>query len=293
MRVPFCPIPVKKAKRILGNTFYGVAEPILKISPSLDLELEQAGFDLNARDYLSIAFFSSIFMFLMMYVVFAMITFRFVGLTKALTMSLLIGLLFGVITFLYIKAYPKLILKKKMYNVERNVLYALRHMYVQITSGVPIFDALTSVSQGNYGQVSSEFKAAIKQINTGVSLDNALEELTRRNPSVYFRRAMWQISNGVKAGSDIGGILKNIIEYISAEQKIMIRRYGSQLNPLTVAYMMVAVILPSLGVTFLMILSSFAKIPVTENTFWAIILFVALFQFMFLGMLKSKRPNLL
>jgi hypothetical protein len=57
--------------------------------------------------------------------------------------------------------------------------------------------------------------------------------------------------------------------------------------------MMVAVIIPSLGVTFLMVLSSFAKIPVTEKMFWAILAFVAIFQFMFLGILKSKRPNLI
>jgi len=63
MRIPFCPIPAKKAQKIVGSTFYGLVEPILKISPSLELQLKQAGFDMNARDYLSIAVFSSIFMF--------------------------------------------------------------------------------------------------------------------------------------------------------------------------------------------------------------------------------------
>ena len=164
-----------------------------------------------------------------------------------------IGLFFAFVTFFYIKAYPKLLVKKKQANVERNILYALRHMYVQVTSGVPLFDAMVSVSQGNYGQVSSEFKAAIREINTGVPIDKAIDDLTELNPSMYFRRAMWQVSTGVKTGSDIGGILKNTIDYISAEQKIMIRRYGSQLNPLTVAYMMIAVIVPSLGITFLMV----------------------------------------
>jgi len=293
MRVPFCPLPEKKAKKLLGNTFYGVAEPILNLSPSLDLELEQAGFDINARDYLSIAFFSAIFMFLVTYLVFMLITFRLVELSLALTASLMVGLLFGFVTFFYIKAYPKLILKKRMFDIERNILYALKHMYVQVTSGVSLYDAMASVSRGNYGQISSEFKSAIKFISTGIPMEKALEELTLRNPSLYFRRALWQISNGVKSGSDVGGILKNIIEYVSAEQKIMIRRYGSQLNPLTVAYMMVAVIMPSLGVTFLMVLSSFAKIPVTEQIFWGIIVFMIIFQFMFMGILKSKRPNLI
>jgi flagellar protein FlaJ len=278
---------------MLGSTFYGIAEPLLKLSPSLDIDLEQAGFDMNGRDYLSIALFSSIFMFIIMFSIFAVITIHFVDPSKVLMMSTLIGMVFFFITFLYIKKYPKLLLKKRMANIERNMIYALRHMYVQVTSGVSLFEAIASVSQGDYGEISNEFKSALKMINTGIPIEKALEEMTVRNPSLYFRRSMWQISNGVKSGSDIGFILKNIIEYISTEQKIVIRRYGSQLNPLTVAYMMVAVIIPSLGVTFLMVLSSFAKIPVTEKMFWAILAFVAIFQFMFLGILKSKRPNLI
>lgn len=293
MNVPFAPIPVKKSKKILGTKLYWLAQPFVSISPNLDLELRQSGFDLNPKDYISLAIFSSLFMAIITGSSFLLITLAMVGPTKALGSGLAIGLFFAFVTFFYIKSYPKLIVKKKVYNIERNILYALRHMYVQVSAGVPLFDAMVSVSQGDYGQVSSEFKAAIRTVNTGVALDTAIDNLTELNPSMYFRRAMWQISNGVKTGSDIGSILKNTIDYISAEQKIMIRKYGSQLNPLTVAYMMVAVILPSLGITFLMVVSSFAKIPVTENTFWAIIIFLGVFQFMFLGMLKSKRPNLL
>jgi len=292
-RIPFCPLPPKKAQKILGSTFYGVAEPILKISPSLEVHLNQAGIDISGRDYLSIALFSATFMFLMMYMIFVVITFKVVSLNIALMSSLAIGVLFFFVTIFYIKAYPRLIVKKRMFDIERNILYALRHMCVQVTSGVSLFEALASVANGNYGQVSNEFKSAIKLINTGVPIEKALEDMTFRNPSVYFRRAMWQVTNGIKSGSDIGGILRSIIDYISAEQKIVIRRYGSQLNPLTVAYMMVAVIIPSLGVTFLMVLSSFAKIPITESIFWGIIGFVTVFQFMFLGILKSKRPNLI
>jgi len=293
MRIPFCPLPVRKAQKMLGASLYGVAEPLLKLSPYLEVELEQAGFDINGRDYLSIAIFSSLFMFASMFSIFFVITFRFVDLPKVIGASTLIAALFFFVTFYYIKKYPKLILKKRMADMERNMIYALRHMYVQVTSGVSLFEAIASVASGNYGMISAEFKSAIKMINTGIPIEKALEELTLRNPSLYFRRAMWQISTGVKSGSDVGSVLKNIIEYISTEQKIVIRRYGAQLNPLTVAYMMVAVIIPSLGVTFLMVLSSFAKIPVTEKMFWGILGFVALFQFMFLGILKSKRPNLI
>ncbi|MBI4174844.1 MAG: type II secretion system F family protein [Candidatus Aenigmarchaeota archaeon] len=178
-------------------------------------------------------------------------------------------------------------------DLERNLIYAVRHIYVQVTSGVPIFDAMLSVSEANYGTISKEFKIAVRNVNTGQPIEKALDDLALRNPSQYFRRTLWQISNGIKSGSDIGNILRNITDYISSEQKILIKLYGSQLNPLTLLYMMAGIVIPSLGITFLVVLSSFSGIPVTETMFWIILAFLLVFQFMFLGMIKSKRPNLI
>jgi flagellar protein FlaJ len=293
MRIPFCPMPIEKARKVVGTTFYGIVEPFLKVSPNFELQLKQSGIPLNGREYLSIAMFSAFFMFLLIYFVFLVFTIRIIELSRAISMSFIVGGFFFLVTFFYIKIYPKVVIKKRMLDLERNLLYALRHMYVQITSGVPIFDAIVSLSEANYGAFSRELRTAVKDMNTGTPVEVALERVANRNPSQYLRRTIWQISNGIKSGSDIGNVLKNIIDYISSEQKIAIRRYGSQLNPLTLAYMMVAVIMPSLGVTFLIVLSSFTKIPVTQNMFYFILIFLAIFQFMFLGVMKSKRPNLL
>ena len=93
---------------------------------------------------------------------------------------------------------------------------------------------------------------------------------------------------------DLGiSALKSIIENIAAEQKIAIRKYGSNLNPLTLVYMMMAVIMPAMGITFMIVLSTFANLPISEILFWAILFFLGVFQFMFLGIIKSKRPNLI
>ncbi|MBI2076072.1 MAG: hypothetical protein HYT72_02375 [Candidatus Aenigmarchaeota archaeon] len=102
----------------------------------------------------------------------------------------------------------------------------------------------------------------------------------------------FKVFSGIKSGSDVGSILKSIIDNISSEQKIAIRRYGSQLNPLTLVYMMIAVIIPSMGITFLMVLSSFSGASFSESTFWFILAFLVIFQFMFLGLIKSRRPNI-
>ena len=279
MRIPFCPLPLRKAKRI-SKKFYGIAQPLIKISPGIKLDIEQAGFEMDPIEYMSIAIFSSLFMFSMIFV-------------PLFIISLAVSSVLLVVTLMYLKMYPKLIVKKRVADLERNLLHALKHIYVQVKAGVSIFETFVSISLGDYGSVSKEFKYIVKEINSGTSAEAALEELALKNPSLYFRRAIWQLSNGIKAGSDVAIVLRSIIDNISAQQKIEIRRYGAKLNPMTLVYMMVAVIIPSLGVTFLIILSTFSGMEVSETMFWAILLFLAVFQFMFIGIIKSKRPNII
>ncbi|MEK6902440.1 MAG: hypothetical protein AABX02_02525, partial [archaeon] len=72
-----------------------------------------------------------------------------------------------------------------------------------------------------------------------------------------------------------------------------IRNYESQMKVLSLVYMMLGVIVPGLGITFLIVLSSFPQIEITETYFWALLLFTGVGQFMYMGIVKSKRPSLL
>jgi len=59
--------------------------------------------------------------------------------------------------------------------------------------------------------------------------------------------------------------------------------------------MLVAVIVPSLSMTFLIIISSFVALTdfALKMVFWGLFAIVFFFQLMFLGIIKSRRPNLL
>jgi flagellar protein FlaJ len=221
------------------------------------------------------------------------VTLIFIDIAKGFIISLSISALIFFVIIQYLKKYPKLILRKRVANIERNLLYAIRHVYVQVKAGVSLFETFMSISTGSYGAISDEFRTVVNEVNAGKPIEKALEELTLKNPSVFFRRVIWQLSNGIKAGSDISVVMKSVIDNISAEQRIAIRKYGSKLNPLTLVYMMVAVIMPAMGITFMIVLSTFSGLSISETMFWMILAFLILFQFMFLGIIKSKRPNLL
>jgi len=141
--------------------------------------------------------------------------------------------------------------------------------------------------------VSKEFTKIVSRVNSGESLEKVLEDSSINNPSPFFRRVVWQIANGLQSGADIANVMNTTIDYLSDEQKIAIRKYGAQLNPMTLMYMMFAVIIPTLGITFLIVLSTISGLNVTEMMLWGILATITVFQFMFLGMMKSRRPAII
>jgi len=292
MRIPICPLPIDRAK-IVAKRFYGLAEPLVKMSPKLKFQLTQAGFELDEREYMSIAVFSSLFISFLTFLPLVIFISGVSSPARGFSIAFPAALFMAFATLFYIRKYPSLLIQRHVRDIERNLLFALRHFYIQVKSGVSIFDAMTSVAAGDYGAVSQEFKLAIRRINSGTSMESVLEDVALKNPSKFFRRTIWQISNGIKAGSDISSLLHAVVDSISAEQRIAIRKYGSQLNPLTLVYMMVAVVMPSLGVTFLLVMSSFSGLVISETMFWMILALLGIFQFMFVGIIKSKRPNLI
>jgi flagellar protein FlaJ len=94
----------------------------------------------------------------------------------------------------------------------------------------------------------------------------------------------------LKTGSDISESLKAVVEQITREQIIEIQTYAKKLNPLAMFYMIIAVILPSLGITMLIVLSSFVSISLDLTILIAIAVMLGLLQLMFYAIIKSSRP---
>ncbi len=121
------------------------------------------------------------------------------------------------------KYYPKILADKQQKGIERNLLAAMEDMLIQLSSGVPLFTILVNVSASGYGQLSLEFKKAVKKINAGFPQIEVIEELGKKNHSILFRKALWQISNGMKAGSNITEVVRDIIHSLNEEQFLQIQ----------------------------------------------------------------------
>lgn len=291
-RVPFVLLPLNKAldySRNLG--LMGLGSRISKLFPHLSLYLFQSDSHLDNDEYSTIAIFAGLFWFVVISILGISLSF----IVQLPSNYLLI--IFGtastvfILSFFYVIFYPRVLVTRRTRTLEKNLLFALRHLMIQAKSGIPLFDSMASVAKSNYGLVSNEFNGVVRRISTGVRDVDALEELALKNPSLYFRRALWQISNAIRAGADIGNTLEIIITNLSNEQRILVRKYGSQLNPLAFIYMMFGIIIPSLGIALLITLSSFTGLPIKQYYFWIILVFLIIFKFNFLGIVKSRRPS--
>jgi len=260
--------------------------------PFLKTELRQAELDFDESTYGAIMIVLSGFYFLFAASVGGIFAYR-LSPQNLIPASLGLGILFALLILAQLAFYPKIILKKKVRDVERNLVFALRTILIEIKSGVTLFDSINIVAEGDNGQVSKEFKKAVEKIETGYFQNEALEEMGENNPSLYFRRTIWQLVNGLKAGSDLSTIMESLVKDLTREKENQVRKYGNSLKLLSLLYMMLGAIIPSLGLTFLIILSTFPQIKISQEVFWGMLAFIGLGQFMFLGIIKSARPTLL
>ncbi len=180
-------------------------------------------------------------------------------------------------------------IRKREREINMEVLFAGRYLLVKMESGTPFFNALIDASK-SYGVSAKYFKEIVDDINTGVPIEEALETAREYNASEKFKRIIWQMLSAIKSGTDVTESLKGVLRAITAEQVIEIKAYGKKLNSLMLFYMIVAGVIPSLGITMLIIVSGFLQFQMGTPHFIAVVVFLSIIQLVFIAIIRSVRP---
>ncbi len=289
--IPFTIANIDKLK-VKSKIFEAVVK---KKKPSkLQFYLDNTNIKLTEKEYLAICFRSFVISFIVLYIISTTILIL-ISISLSYLLSLAIALVFSSFVFFSQTIYPKVYNTRRERSIDKNLIPALEDILVQLNSGIPLFNILVNISSSDYSALSDEFKKAVKKINAGYPEVEVLEEIGEKNSSKFFKRTLWQISNGMRAGSDISIVVQESIKTLNEEQLLQIQNYGNKLNPLIMFYMVISVILPALSIAFLTIISSLLSLSGTVTTllFISLLIFAILIQIMFLGMIKSIRPSLL
>lgn len=209
-------------------------------------------------------------------------------------LTLFFGLpLFVVISFFFNLYQPHVRILRRGRKIDQELVFAGRHLLIELRSGVVLFDAMLGVSR-DYGEVSKEFNLIVEKITLGVPVAVAMHDVAEHSPSAYLRRVVLQMANAMSSGSDVADSLEVVLDQISQEQIIQLKAYGQKLNPLVMFFMLFGVIIPSLGVAFLILLMSVlgGKISFSgSGLLLGVFLLVSIVQFMFLSIVENSRPS--
>jgi len=261
-------------------------ESIARKFPNLGLNLEQAQINKKPEDYIKKTLILTGIVTLALLVSLILVLLR----TEKSLIILFVIIPLPFILFFFFMNTPKVKAKKRVNDINSEVVYAGRYLLVELSAGVPLFNSLVNVSQA-YPKIGKHFQDIIKRVEVGKPLDTAINEVIELTPSSNFRKLMWQIMNSLRTGANVSTALESIVEQISREQVIEFKTYEKKLNPLVMFYLMIAIILPSLGITMLSLLSTFLGIQISFGALIGIAIFLGFIQFMFLNMIKSSRPG--
>lgn len=184
---------------------------------------------------------------------------------------------------------PKI--KARRLEMERDVLFAGRYLMVKLNSGKPLMNALIEAAN-SYGNAEKYFGEIVKDIDMGKPIEDALSLEAENNPSPHFRKILFQISNALKIGIDVTEFLDATLAEIAEAKILEIQKYGKKLNSMTLFYMLVGIIVPSLGMTMFVIVAGLSGMDIGLMFFAIATGAVIVIQSFFLMIYRGIKPNI-
>lgn len=267
-----------------------ISEVIARKFPNLKLDLIQAIIKYPPRQYIEKTLTSTLILTIGLDLPIFLIFSKLKGMLFASILFLLLLPVIAFISFFFFMQLPKSKARKISKQADQEIVNAGRFLLVELTAGVPLFNAIANTAK-NYTKIGVYLNTIVRQVEVGTPMDKALSNVIEITPSENLRKLLWQILNSMKTGADVSQSVSSILDQIYREQMIEVKEYSRKLNPLVMFYLIIAIIFPSLGITMMVLLSSFVSFKITPAVLGLIIVIVTLAQFMFFSIIKSSRPG--
>ncbi|RLI88927.1 MAG: hypothetical protein DRO62_02745 [Candidatus Altiarchaeales archaeon] len=288
MPSPFDSEKLQDSARVLSSP----AKRLLLMFLDLEWDLKRAGYEMGAVEYMGVVLFITIAAFGITTSVMAIP--MFIAQTEVdpyITAG--IPIIVTLFAFFYFLFMPRLTVMREGRLIDKDLEYMLKDMQIQLTAGVPLFNILANIAAGGYGACSKWVGDMVQEVESGGSMRDVLNNYGMLSPSEHMRRALWQIANAMQTGSDIKTALVALSNDIRQEKENKIKMYGQELSLWGLVYMITVIVAPSMGVTLLVVLSSFiGGAMINMDLFWGVLGGVIVFQLVFISIIRSKRPDI-
>lgn len=290
MRVPTMFFSIEQAQG-LGTRFRGLGIRVYSLYPALRYDLINADIDITPERYSAAAFLSALICGFI-FGIFGRLMATLRDFPDPYGFLLSFGMfLGGSIVFLMVNLiYPKIIAGKVAADIDKELVFAARDLLIQISSGIPLYNAIANIADADYGQVSVEFKVLVREVRSGKSIVEAIENMAVRTRSIYLKKTAWQLVTAIRSGANLETALKGIVKLLMDYQFSLNKSYSSELNFIVLIYLLTSAVLPTVGVTVLVIFSVFGVLSINELVFGGIVGISFFTQAAIIGYLYTKKP---
>ncbi len=133
--------------------------------------------------------------------------------------------IFGVLGFIGPVGFYDSYKQKRKKDIENKLPEFLRDIANATASGMTIFDAIKSASQGDYGKLTPELKAMVAQLSWGISVKEALTNFAERLNTNEARRLAITINKALEIGGNTASVFN-----AAAKELDQIKRVEQQRN---------------------------------------------------------------
>jgi len=130
---------------------------------------------------------------------------------------------FGVLCIIGPIGFYDHIKRKRKKEIQDKLPEFLRDIANSTTSGMTIYDAITSASEGDYGRLTPELKTMVAQLSWGISIKDALINFAERINTNELKRLAITMNKALEIGGNTSSVF-----YAAAKEIDQIKRVEQQ-----------------------------------------------------------------
>ena len=246
--------------------------------------LDKANYKKSVKEYIYQTFFLTIFSFIF----FEFLIFLIFKEELLLFFYFTIGnVLLSYLSFHFWINYVNVLIRKLEREQQDDLLFVLEFFLVSIKAGILIPEIIEDISKLNRGG-SIFFKRILQDLKSGTELDTALKKAVDYSASSDMKIFLKRIRDSINIGTDINTVLEELVEEVSIKKTQKIKEYSKKINPLITIYMMIGIVMPSLGITFLILFLSFLEITTIFLNLILFLIFIVIFIFQYITYTSFK-----
>jgi flagellar protein FlaJ len=232
-----------------------------KIAPNfryITEDLKKSGMRYTLEEYLSLAIFISLIVFVVEIPILTLILSFFIPVILALFFSFVFSAAGAIVIFFLFTTYPKAQVSNLASKIDKGLPFSVSYMVASASSDAPPIEIFKSLSKiDEYPELKEQALNVVRDVEgMGMDLLTALRRESKRTPSKEFRRLLHGMESTISSGGDLTAYLNGKAISLFKMYQNRIRVHADLLSMLTEIYITIMILGPILFTVLTSLLAS-------------------------------------